>query len=209
MAIVTPRLVAAMREQLAARDRALGAGATHVGWKLGMGDRESIASHIVVGHLTSASVLEPGAAYRAHPAEDLHVDVEAYVELDGDGPDAVGGYGLALEIVDLTPLEGEPDSIVAANIYHRAVSFGDPMAHPSEGADVGLRVNDELRHTNPWPHDIPDRLAGAAEVLDAVGLCLRAADRIITGSIVQLPVTTGDSIAAVMSGAVALSLEIA
>jgi hypothetical protein len=80
MAVVTSRLLAAMREQLAARQRLLHNGAAHLGWKLGMGDREGIGGHIVVGYLTSATSLVPRAT---------------------DGPDAIG-IGLravTLEIV--------------------------------------------------------------------------------------------------------------
>ncbi|MGN6872576.1 MAG: hypothetical protein ACTHMY_29660 [Solirubrobacteraceae bacterium] len=176
MAIVTPRLIAATRERLTARERLLDQdGATHVGWKLGMGDREGIDRHIVVGHLTSITALESGATYRAELAEDLHVDVEAYVELDGDGPESIRGYGVALEIVDLTPLEREPDSVVATNIFHRAVSFGPLSQDEPSHAEVGLRVNGELRRTNPWPADISTRLTAAAEVLEAVGANLRPA----------------------------------
>jgi hypothetical protein len=38
------------------------------------------------------------------------------------------------------------------------------------------------------PTNIDDRLAEAAKILAAVGQCVRAGDRIITGSIIQLPV---------------------
>ena len=210
MAIVNSRLIAAMREQLAARKHLLDDGASRVGWKLGMGDRESIAGHIVVGYLTSATELDPGATYRSQPTEGLHVDVEAYVELAGATPDAIAAYGVALELVDLTPRPGEPDSIVATNIFHRAVSFAPPMGRTEPlGAQVGLRVNGELRRTNPWPEDISERLTAAAEVLDAVGMELRAGDRIITGSIVQVPVGAGDRLAAVVEEHDAVSLEIA
>jgi 2-keto-4-pentenoate hydratase len=208
MAVVSPRLAAAMREQLTARQRLLQNGATHIGWKLGMGDREGIDGHIVVGHLTSATLLESGATHRAELAEDLHVDVEAYVELDGDGPEAIGGYGVALEIVDLTPLQREPDSIVATNIFHRAVSFGPLSPDEPSNAEVGLRVNGELRRTNPWPADISTRLTAAAEVLEADGANLRAGDRIITGSIVQVGVSAGDSIVAVIGGDASVTLRL-
>jgi len=90
MAVVTPRLLVTTREQLAARQRLLRDGAAHVGWKLGMGDREGI-----------------------------------------------DGYGLAL------------------------------------------------------------------------GIGLRAGDRIITGSIVQVPVAVGDNLAAVIDGETAVTLQIA
>jgi hypothetical protein len=177
MAVVSPRLIAAMREQLGARERMLQSGATHVGWRLGMGDRESI-------------------------------DVEAYVELAGNRPDAIGGYGVALELVDLTPQEGEPGSIVATNVFHRAVSFGSTTPQEPRGVQVGMRLNGEPQETGVWPADISSRLPAASEVLEAVGSSLRAGDRIITGSIVQVRISAGDSIAALIDGEAAVTLDV-
>jgi hypothetical protein len=53
-------LVRALRKQLKIRDGLLQAGATRVGWKLGLGESERIAGQIAVGHLTSATCLEDG-----------------------------------------------------------------------------------------------------------------------------------------------------
>src|SRR3954447_20406380 len=92
-------------------------GASHVGWKLGMGDRESVGGSIVVGHLTSATVFANGARCVVDDAADLHVDAGAGVGRGSDvepsaGADAVraaiAGYGLAVELVDLGPVPGEP-----------------------------------------------------------------------------------------------------
>ena len=40
-------------------------GAERVGWKLGVGERERIGGELAVGHLTSATRLDPGATYVA------------------------------------------------------------------------------------------------------------------------------------------------
>jgi hypothetical protein len=42
----------------------LDAGAVRVGWKLGVGDSERIGEGPALGHLTSATQLEPGSMYR-------------------------------------------------------------------------------------------------------------------------------------------------
>ena len=60
MSDVDPRLVAALREQLSRRP----AGADRVGWKYGSGAEEHIGGDHVVGHLTSATLIEPGGDYR-------------------------------------------------------------------------------------------------------------------------------------------------
>ena len=42
-----------------------------------------------------------------------------------------------------------------------------------------------------WPDDLADRLAEASELLEAVGEKLRAGDKVILGSIVQVRVRRG------------------
>jgi 2-keto-4-pentenoate hydratase len=206
MALVAERLVAATRAQLAARQRLLDGGAAHVGWKLGMGDRESIDGHIAVGYLTSATLLEPGQAYAADPRARLHVDAEACAQLAG--PDEIAAYGVALEIVDLAPLAGEPDSVIAANVFHLAVGFGPLTPDEPVGAAVGLWVNGSPRAAGRWPADLRERLARAAAVLHEAGEQLRVGDRVITGSIVQLPVAAGDQVAVTVGEDSAVTAQI-
>src|SRR3954447_17834227 len=114
-------LLAALRKQLAARERLLTGGAQHVGWKLGIGRREQIGDAIAVGYLTSATLLTTGGTYRAQAGEDLHADAEPMVVLGRDLVDArehsqvrnaISSYGAALEIVDLRRRAGEPASVV-------------------------------------------------------------------------------------------------
>lgn len=88
-------------------------GASHVGWKVGAGDRERIGDGIVVGHLTSASVLDPGATYRAHAGAALHADAELALLVGREG--AIDGYAAAPELVDLADA-GDAEQIVAANV---------------------------------------------------------------------------------------------
>jgi 2-keto-4-pentenoate hydratase len=194
MAVVDPRLLSALRSQLARRERTLARGDHHVGWKLGMGERESIGGHIAVGHLTSATLVEPGQTYRAGGyGAELHADAEACVELAV--PNEIARYGVALELVDLRPKLGGPESVVATNVFHVAVAFGslDPV-EPTR-ASVSLRVNGTERAADQWPADLRARITQAAEILNAAGECLRPGDLIITGSIVQVPIASGDHVA--------------
>jgi hypothetical protein len=81
---IDPALRAAMREQLAHRDL-MASGARHVGWKLGVGDRESIGGSIAAGYLTSVTCLESGGTYQIDGLDsDLRADVELAVELGRD-----------------------------------------------------------------------------------------------------------------------------
>jgi 2-keto-4-pentenoate hydratase len=102
----------------------------------------------VLGHLTSATLLAPGATFRADGVVALHTDAEVFVELGAGG--TIAGYGAALELCDLGPPDGA-EAIVASNVFHRA-------------EDVGER--------------------------------LRAGDRIITGSVVQVPLGPADQVSA-------------
>ena len=79
-----PRLVAALTAQLGLWRVALAEGADRVGWKLGMGEGERIGPGPVIGHLTSATQLEPGATYRARGAVDLRADAEVAIRLGAD-----------------------------------------------------------------------------------------------------------------------------
>ncbi len=219
MTAVDPRLVGALVEQHATRREMLAAGANHVGWKLGVGERESIGGEMAIGFLTSATSLAPGAAYVASPADEaLHADVELFVEFardvgarrDADAiKAAIGRYGVAVEIVDLTPAPNEPESAVAGNVFHRAVAFGPTAAGWPGDARGSATVNGRAAAAAAAGSDVHEKLARAARLLDAVGENFGASDRVITGSIVQVPVESGDEVVGAIRGIgdVALSLR--
>jgi hypothetical protein len=183
-----PQLVSALREQLARRPP----GARRVGWKVGAGDRESIGGEIAVGHLTSATLLEAGSTYRGGGGE-LHADAEVALELGEQR--TIAGYGVALEIIDLGGTD-DPEAVVAGNVFHRAVAFGPMRQTLPDGVEGTLFVNGDLRAAAPAPDDFADKVAAVARLLAAVGEQLQAGDRIITGSLVQVPIEAGDQVAA-------------
>jgi 2-keto-4-pentenoate hydratase len=180
-----------------------------------MGARESVAGEMAVGYLTSESVLRDGATY-GEAVGDLHADAEAVVEFGRDvdpsgGVDsvrnAIVGYGAALELVDLAPVPGEPEAVVATNVFHRAVAFKELRAVPS--GDVRVLVNDETRAASAWPGALHERLARAALLLEAVGERFVLGDRVITGSIVQVPISVGDAVTADFGGLTEVRLRVA
>ena len=200
MSAVDSRLVEAMAEQLRRRR-----AAARVGWKLGIGERERLGG-IVVGNLTSATVLPPGAVYRSDGG-DLHADAEIAVRIGTDGE--INGYAAALGLVDLA---GPPDDAfwaIAENVFHRAVAFG-PWTEEWPGEIEGaLRINDETSRSGPADADAEARLDEARRVLDAAGERLEPGDFVITGNIVQLPVRPGDRVEADLGSLGRVALEIA
>ena len=216
---IDPRLASALSAQLRSRRALLEAGATHVGWKLGMGDREAIGTGPVIGHLTSATELQPGATYRPDRVAALHADAEVALALGCDveaGADretaqaAIAGYGAALELVDLGPTPGGAESIVAGNVFHRAFALGRISRSWPDGPPLGrLVVGGQPRACARAADDYAGLVRSVAELLGAMGERLRAGDRIITGSIVQVAVERGDEVVADVGGLGRVSLTIA
>ena len=198
---VDSRLVAAIARQLKGRRGA------RVGWKLGIGDRERIGDEIAVGHLTSATRLERGQSYTPAEGEDLHADAEVAVEIGADG--AIAAYGAALELVDLRSPPDTPEDVVAANVFHRAVTFAQTWgALPPDGVEAQLLVNGEVRDAARSARDLEEKVQAAARILAAVGEALEPGDLVITGSVVQVPVAPGDRVEADLGALGHVSVEV-
>ena len=185
----------------------LGRGAHRIGWKLGIGDREKIGRGPVIGHLTSATQLETGAVYSPEGVSALHADAEVALVLGADvepgasretARDAIAGFGAALELVDLGSPPDDPQSIVAANVFHRAFRLG-PLDRPlpADGRINGrLVVNGSVRGEAAASPDFADLVRSVAVLLGSMGERLQAGDCLITGAVVQLPVAPGNEVAA-------------
>jgi 2-keto-4-pentenoate hydratase len=218
---IDPRLASALAEQLEAWRATMRGGATRVGWKLGLGEGERIGRGPVVGHLTSATELKPGSTFRAGvSAVALHADAEIGLELGKDvDPDAsrdtalaaLAGYGAALELVDLGGPVGGPEDVVAANVYHRAFALG-PLnrSWPLSDVEASLIINGERRASSAALQDIAYLVCSVAALLGGMGERLQAGDRMIMGSIVQVPIATGDEVIAELGalGRVQLTVEL-
>jgi 2-keto-4-pentenoate hydratase len=173
-----------------------------VGWKIGLGVpevEELIGAEPIVGHLTTATLLEPGAAYSAAADRELRAETELAIEV-ADG-EAIAGLAVALELVDVgRPPEGM-EGIVAANVFHRAVAFGPTRP----GADLGaararLVIGGEVRDEGPVRGNPEQTVRAVARLLEAVGECLDPGDRILAGSSCHVPAGPGDAVAAEIDG---------
>jgi 2-keto-4-pentenoate hydratase len=194
MAEPDEQIVAALRGQLDERRRLLQAGAGRIGWKLALGIEEierRIGEQPVIGYLTSATQLTSGARHSARGAGELCVDAELAAEIDRDG--AIGGFAAALELVDLRQGRGSVESVLRANVLHRAFVLGP--SHDEPAGAVAVSVDGALRAEGDVDFDVEERVAAVAYWLSALGERLEPGDRIITGSIVQVRVVPRDEVA--------------
>ena len=118
-----------MRAMLADRDAALAAGASPVGWKIGF-DTPAIQAHFglseaVVGYMTDTGVSADGATVSLAGWGAPAVEVEVAIRVGDEG--AVAGLAPALELVDLDISFDDIEPVLAGNICHRGVIFGDEV----------------------------------------------------------------------------------
>jgi 2-keto-4-pentenoate hydratase len=200
---VPPRLVAALRAQLARRP----SGARRVGWKIGadIAEVEEVTGGgPAIGSLTSATLLGDGDRYDARGAA-LHADTELVLVLgrdvgaEDDVASAVAAVGVAVELVDLARPPGGLEGIVAANVFHRAFALG-PAAPQRPYGDARSVVNGEVRAGAPARVDHEATVSIVARLLAAAGERLQRGDRILAGSLTQVAVRPGDTVAAEVDG---------
>jgi 2-keto-4-pentenoate hydratase len=210
-----PRVVAGLQTQLTQRRRLLESGIHPVGWKVGFGAPASLElmqiTAPLLGFLTAATVLESGAGVDTTDWERgiVEFEVAAYLgeDLGADAsPDearaAITAVGPAIELanIDLPVEAAGVEAIVAGNIFHEAVIFGE--ADPGraglaiDGMSARILIDGAQRAstteleaiTGPYPWIV----ATVASTLAAQGERLAAGDVIITGSVVPpIPVTEG------------------
>jgi 2-keto-4-pentenoate hydratase len=205
-----PRVRRGMERQLELRRRLLEDGARPIGWKLGLGTPAAMEQHgttaPLVGFLTDRGLRESGselaiggwAKPTAEPEIAVHIATDVPQDADRDAAGAaIGGLGVAIEIVDIEG--GEVEEILAGDIFHRHVVLGPATAFDGVALDD---LRGEIRHGEGAQHvDDPLALVGdpvaavahLATHLAAFGETVRAGEVLITGSIVPaLAVAPGD-----------------
>jgi 2-keto-4-pentenoate hydratase len=202
-----PRIVDGLRRQLAAREEALGAGARHVGWKVGFGAPSSLElmqiTAPLLGYLTDTTVFDDGATFETGGWTRGVVEFEVAVWMGSDvdagaseseAAAAVAAVGPAIEVADVDLPVG-PDGIsdiMAGDIFHRGVIFGDRdesraglditglTAQITLDDDVSATVTELEAITGAYPWIV----STVASTLGSTGERLRAGDVIITGSVI-------------------------
>jgi 2-keto-4-pentenoate hydratase len=205
-----------MRQQLGRRQETLDAGAEHVGWKIGLNipevQEQLGIDEPVLGHLTSATVVEPGGEYHAGGAGRLMAEPEVAIELGED--QKIAGLAPAIELVDTgRPPRGEGvEGIVADNIFHSAVVLGPSRpTPPGDGVHATVFVNGEERASADMADDLAEVVLVASRRLEEAGEKLRSGDRIIAGSITPQvgPLSPGDDVVVEVAGFGDLQVRIA
>ena len=175
-----------MAALLVRRREMLARQAQPVGWKVGFNAPE-IQQRLgidapLAGFLTTNGLLEDGAEWSLGNEGDVIVESEVAVEL-GDDARSIVALLPALELADPPDLTQDVDTILAGNIFHRAVAFGPRVEAGAPGA-ARILVNGSVQH------EVDAERAGANldAMVEAVGARLAAAnerlspgERIITG----------------------------
>jgi 2-oxo-3-hexenedioate decarboxylase len=219
-----------MARQGQLRERALAAGARHVGWKAGFGTSAALAklgtTAPLAGFLTDATQVPDGGGFSIDGLTDPRLEAEVAVRLGapigpgasaGDVLDAVEAVAPAIEIVDMGPAD-DVETIVAGNVFHRAFLVGPfSLATPATFADARVRVglNGEELHANLDPATmlgrLEDILSGMAWQLPlgSAGAGFSAGDIVITGWVVTpLELVGGEAVTVSLANGDAVSVNV-
>jgi 2-keto-4-pentenoate hydratase len=170
---------------LVRRREILAQGAEPIGWKVGFNisaAQEKLGIDApLAGFLSTDGVLEDGAEVSLDDGPVV-VESEVAVELGSDARSIVALLP-ALEVADPPDLDQDVETILAGNIFHRAVVFG-PRVETNEPGGGRVLVNGEVEHVMA-PAETSAHLE---EMVEAVRKRLAAVDedmlpgqRIITG----------------------------
>jgi 2-keto-4-pentenoate hydratase len=164
----------------------LSKAAQPVGWKVGFNAPE-IQEKLgidapLAGFLTTNGLLEDGADWSLGSDGEVVVESEVAVELGEDARSIVALLP-ALELADPPDLDQDVETILAGNIFHRAVAFGPRVETVSPGA-ARILVNGEEQHAVDAERagaNLEEMVEAVARRLEAADERLRPGERIITG----------------------------
>src|SRR5215208_1361818 len=170
---------------LVRRRELLAQGAEPIGWKIGfnisVAQQKLGIDRPLAGFLSTDGLLEDGAEVSLDDGPVV-IESEVAVEL-GDDARSIAALLPALEVADPPDLDLDVETILAGNIFHRAVAFG-PRVETSEPGGGRILVNGEVEHSMA-PGETGAHLE---EMVEAVARRLRGAgeelvpgQRIITG----------------------------
>jgi 2-keto-4-pentenoate hydratase len=211
-----PRIARGLRAQLARRKERLDAGSVHLGWKAGFGSSAALerlgTEGSLIGYLLQESVVPSGGTAPVAGWTKAVLEPEIAVHLarnvpGGAGEDAareaIGALGAAFELADIDFPPDDPEAILVANVYQRAVVLGPASEAGARGDLTGVEARVMRDGVEVARTDDPEELTGGivellgylAELLEAFGEQLRAGDVVIAGTVVPaLEVAEGGAI---------------
>lgn len=178
-------------------------GAGRTGWKTGLTAepvKEALGiSGGLTGFITTDTVLPDGAEIDVSAWANPVLEPELAVRMGeqagpGIGPEAaarcVDAIAPAIEVADVDLPFESPEEILAGNIFHRGVAFGEFRAGSlpdlMAGLELSLRVDGDVSvdRTDPFAivGDIGEVVSHVATLLAENGETLAAGDVLITGS---------------------------
>jgi 2-keto-4-pentenoate hydratase len=213
------RVKAGLEAQLTSLERKRAEGAELIGWKVGL-NAAPVQEHLgltrpVVGHLTTASLVDPSSTHSLAGGKRVGVEPEVAIHLGPGG--AIESLGPAIEIVDLDPALDGLEPILAGNVFHRGVVLGVPVGgvEPDDLTTLTATVSRngtvaERARFAETGEDLAGVVAMIGERLALVGEKLREGQVIIAGSLTPIVfVEPGDSIEVGLGPLGALTLEVA
>jgi 2-keto-4-pentenoate hydratase len=196
---VDPRVVAGLNRQLERWREQLDSGADRLGWKIGLNspevqDRLGLREP-VIGFLTDATALDPGASHSLAGAANPLVEPEVAIELrrdvePGAPVDAVLGaiesLAPAIEVVDIPAPPDDIEEVLAGNVFHRAVAIAPSRQDAAvAGIRASVSIDGHQREAEPVRTDLAETIGLVADLLGAAGERLSAGDRIIAGALTR------------------------
>jgi 2-keto-4-pentenoate hydratase len=170
---------------LVRRREILAQGAEPIGWKIGFNvsaaQQKLGIDAPLAGFLTTSGLFQDGDEV-ALDGSSVVIESEVAVEL-GDDARSIVALLPALEVADPPDLDQDVETILAGNIFHRAVAFG-PRTETAAPGGGRILVNGEVEHSMA-PGETGAHLEEMVEVvrrrLAAVDEDLLPGQRIITG----------------------------
>lgn len=212
-----------MRRQLEEREQLLRRGARSRGWKLGLGTaaamRDGGLDGALVGYFTDRTLAPPTRPLPVDRLGNPLLEPEVAIRVSGDpGPNpsaaearrAIAGVRPALELADIDlALVSDPSAVLALNLFHSQMVFGDGERAGAEVDDVAVRPSGSDVPARS-PVDPVETVAYLARYLAAFGLRLAADDVIMSGAAADpVAVAPGQRIGFDFGGLGAIEVEIA
>ena len=185
------RITRGMKSQLGDRRRALARDDRALGWKLGFGTEAAMEKLGIdaplVGYLLESGRLESGAVVDISNWGNPKLEPEIVARVGEDGE--IAAIGAAIELIDLDPSVGDPEAILAANIFQRHVLLGPVTEGASAatsrcGSPSTARRSPRADDVTEATGDLDGLVAHVAKTLEAAGESLERGDMVICGSIV-------------------------